>query len=325
MDLTLRPPTPDDEAACRRLHEQLVGDGFEFVLADGTWDEVLETVRNEAAGTNLRPGRVRSDFLLAEVDGEVVGRVSIRYSFTDFLRTVGGNVGYAVGPDFRRRGYAHEMLRQSVERLAAEGLNRVLVTCDDDNAASAATIESCGGVPEGVVEHEGALKRRYWIDPWECRIEEFWRTVDLTDREGSLAAMRELVAQRPDDDAAAHYELGGIHDSLGLEAEAQVEYDRARSLGLTGSRLARLNIQQGSTLRNLGRVEEAIAMLEASPEDPAVGDARAFFLALALHSAGRTDQALQTALRALVPHLPRYQRSAAAYAEALTEREEDRQ
>jgi len=323
MDLTLRPPTPDDEAACRRLHEQLAPEGFSFLLADGSWDEVLATVTREAAGTDLPADRVRAEYLLAEVDGEVVGRVSIRYALTDWLRRFGGNVGYAVGPEFRRRGYAHEILRQAVERLAAEGLDRVLVTCDDSNAASAATIESCGGVLENVVEHEDGPRRRYWIDPWECRIEEFWRTVDLEDREGSLAVMRVLVAQQPDDDAAAHYELGGIHDSLGLEAEAQVEYDRARSLGLTGSRLARLNIQQGSTLRNLGRVDEAVAMLEASPEDPAVGDARAFFLALALNSAGRADEALQTALRALVPHLPRYQRSAAAYAEALTEPEDD--
>jgi predicted acetyltransferase len=42
----------------------------------------------------------------------------------------------------------------------------VLVTCDDDNVASAAVIERCGGVFESLVDSaEGdVLTRRYWID-----------------------------------------------------------------------------------------------------------------------------------------------------------------
>ncbi|WP_237565966.1 GNAT family N-acetyltransferase [Ornithinimicrobium cerasi] len=72
--------------------------------------------------------------------------------------------GYAVGPRFRRRGYATEMLRQSVARLSELGVRRVLVTCDDDNPASAAVIERCGGVLEDVRRRPGqAPKRRYWI------------------------------------------------------------------------------------------------------------------------------------------------------------------
>ncbi len=164
MPLVLRMPTRADEPAARRLHAQLLEEGFSFLLAEGTWDEVLDEVAREAAGHDLPPGRVRADFLLAEVDGTVVGRVSIRYALTDFLRRVGGHVGYAVGPEFRRRGHATQILRQSVERLRAAGVDRVLVTCDDDNVASARTIEACGGRLEDVLEVEGGpAKRRYWI------------------------------------------------------------------------------------------------------------------------------------------------------------------
>ena len=42
-------------------------------------------------------------------------------------------------------------------------------------------------------------------------------------------------------------------------------------------------------------------------------------LALALHSAGRTDEALRVAIEAQIDALPRYQRSMRAYAAALTE------
>jgi predicted acetyltransferase len=47
----------------------------------------------------------------------------------------------------------------------ALGLQRVLITCGDDNTASARLIESCGGVLEDVITPAGSpATRRYWID-----------------------------------------------------------------------------------------------------------------------------------------------------------------
>lgn len=154
---------------------------------------------------------------------------------------------------------------------------------------------------------------------WEAEIEAFWDTVDLDDPDTALARMRALVARRPDDDPDAWFELGGVHDCVGDEAAAQEAYDRARSLGLAGPRLAQLDLQQGSTLRNLGRLDEALALLSAIDDpDASLGAAPAVFRALALRDAGRTNEALRTTIEALVPGLPRYQRSAAAYAADLT-------
>jgi predicted acetyltransferase len=163
MPLILRPPRPDDEEALRRMHEQVLPDGFEILLVDGTWDEVLGALRKEAAGEDLRPGWVRSDFLVAEVDGVPVGRVSIRHELNEQLLQVNGHVGYAVAPEHRRRGYATEILRQSVQRLAGLGVERVLVTCDEDNAGSAAVIEANGGVLEDIRAVGERRIRRYWI------------------------------------------------------------------------------------------------------------------------------------------------------------------
>lgn len=164
--LVLRPPTPQDEAAARALHAELLEEGFSFLLAEGTWEEVLGQIRQEALGLHLPPERVRADFLLAEVDGQVVGRVSVRHALTPFLHEVGGHVGYAVSRQFRGRGYATEILRRSVARLTGLGVHRVLVTCDDDNLASAAVIERCGGLLEDVRQTQGhPAKRRYWIEP----------------------------------------------------------------------------------------------------------------------------------------------------------------
>lgn len=165
MTLRLRPPTLDDEGPLRRMHEQLAEEGFEFLLADGPWAHVLAQVDRESRGVGLPEGRVPADFLVAEVDGVPVGRVSIRHRLNGFLLDVGGHVGYAVAPEFRRLGYGTQILQQAVHRLAAIGVDRVLVTCDDDNAASAGTIEKCGGVLEDVRPQPGGgpAKRRYWI------------------------------------------------------------------------------------------------------------------------------------------------------------------
>lgn len=164
MTLRLRPPGPDDESAVRALHEELLAEDFEFLLSDGTWAEVLAACEREAAGTDLPSGRVPADLLLAEVDGQVVGRVSVRHRLTPFLLEVGGHVGYAVGPRYRRRGHATEILRQALARLRDLGVARVLVTCDADNVGSARVIEACGGVLEDVRSVLGhPPKRHYWI------------------------------------------------------------------------------------------------------------------------------------------------------------------
>ncbi|MDN3309311.1 GNAT family N-acetyltransferase [Microbacterium oryzae] len=163
MVLSLRFPGPADEAACRRLHEQLAAENFAFLQAEGTWKQICAAVRREHEGVDIAPGRVRSSWLVADVDGEVVGRVSIRHVLNDFLLNEGGHVGYAVGPEYRRRGYATDILRLAVADLAARGVERVLVTCDDTNTASAGVIEKLGGILEDVRPGRSALKRRYWI------------------------------------------------------------------------------------------------------------------------------------------------------------------
>jgi predicted acetyltransferase len=48
-------------------------------------------------------------------------------------------------------------------RASALGLEKVLVTCDDANLASAQVIMKAGGVLEDVRPTELGLTRRYWI------------------------------------------------------------------------------------------------------------------------------------------------------------------
>ncbi len=170
MRLRLRPPRTDDEAVCRAAHEALAAEDFEFLLAfdpSEPWSRHVARVEYHRCGQDLPEGFVPSTFLLAEVDGEMVGRTSIRHTLdNEFLRTAGGHVGYAVLREHRRRGHATEILRQSVVLARAVGIDRVLVTCDEDNVGSAAVIERCGGQLESIIDNSrgGPRRRRYWID-----------------------------------------------------------------------------------------------------------------------------------------------------------------
>lgn len=156
------------------------------------------------------------------------------------------------------------------------------------------------------------------VEQWEASIADLWERFASFDRDDGIAAMRDLATACPATDGRAAFELAGMYDSVGFEAEAGAEYERALELGLDAARHAQLAVQYGSTLRNLGRLDEAIAVLQAAPTHESTGSAPRVVLALALHSAGRKDEALRVAIEAQIGTLPRYQRSMRNYAAALT-------
>lgn len=96
-------------------------------------------------------------------DSRVLGGIALRHGDSDYVRWA-GHVGFGIRPSERGRGLATWALRQMLDEARTLGRARLLVVCAVDNAASARTIERCGGVFEGVADTRLGLVRRYWID-----------------------------------------------------------------------------------------------------------------------------------------------------------------
>ncbi len=168
MNLRLRPYAMDDEVAARRADEIIAAEDSMFLLGmepEMTWVEFLESVETQRLGLYPSKYRVRAVQLAATVDGELVGRASIRFELNEFFATEGGHIGYVVLPEFRRRGYATEILRQSLVVARAGGVDPVLIFCADTNVGSFTAIERCGGVLVEVMPNDDGVPswRRYWI------------------------------------------------------------------------------------------------------------------------------------------------------------------
>ncbi|GAA3448881.1 tetratricopeptide repeat protein [Dactylosporangium matsuzakiense] len=169
------------------------------------------------------------------------------------------------------------------------------------------------------------------MSDWEQRVDEAWAAIG--DYDGHDADFRaridDLAAELPAGDPRVAFERACAWDSTGHSDRAVPLYRQALDQGLPGYRRRRAVIQMSSSLRNIGRLDEAVKHLEAERSvDPAtldeptrgLDDAVSAVLALCLTDAGREREAVSIAVAALAPHLPRYQRSMANYARKLTER-----
>ncbi|MGC9349598.1 MAG: GNAT family N-acetyltransferase [Anaerolineae bacterium] len=127
----------------------------------------VRRLNNAAKGLGLRPGWVPQTTFWTLRTGvtPIIGTVQFRHRLTRSLKKEGGHIGYAITPSFRNQGYGTRQLALMLEEARALGYQRVLVTCDTDNIASARVIQKNGGVfaGESISDYSGKPVSRYWI------------------------------------------------------------------------------------------------------------------------------------------------------------------
>ena len=123
--------------------------------------------RNEV---NLKPGHVGADYYWLVDDDKkyFIGEISIRHGLTEALKRYGGHVGYCIRYSEWNKGYGTLMLKLALEKVKEKGIDKVLITCDDDNLGSAMVMEHNGFVLKDKIENEingkKIITRRYWLD-----------------------------------------------------------------------------------------------------------------------------------------------------------------
>jgi predicted acetyltransferase len=137
-------------------------DGY-FGRAEWTHAETVAAFARWAKG-EPPDGWVPSTTSFLVDEGRILGVSNLRHWLTPHLLEHGGHVGYSVRPSERSRGHAARLLRDAARRARRRGIERLLVTCDASNAASARVIEKCGGVLESEVPTGDVPIRRYWIE-----------------------------------------------------------------------------------------------------------------------------------------------------------------
>jgi len=130
-----------------------------------SFESILRVHEESKLGINLKEGDVPVTSLYAFVGDEIIGKVSVRHELNDYLRNIGGHIGYGVLSEYRGKGYATQMLSGALVYCRNLGLVKVLVTCDENNLASAKVIENNGGIFEDYYDPgQGATRKmRYWI------------------------------------------------------------------------------------------------------------------------------------------------------------------
>ncbi len=124
----------------------------------------VEKIKSRSRGENLFKGYISATEYWLIDNNAFIGRLDIRHEMTEFLRKVGGHIGYDVRPSKRKTGYGYNILKLGLEKAKGLGLKKVLLTCDKDHIASKKIIEKCGGIPAKKVSQDpGVEKLRYWI------------------------------------------------------------------------------------------------------------------------------------------------------------------
>ena len=130
--------------------------------------DLLAHFDNMRHARNLPAGYVGATtfWLVDEAAQRFLGQIDIRHQLTDSLLRYGGHIGYAVRLGEWNKGYGTQMLALALPRAKALGIERCLITCDDDNPGSARVMEKNGFVlgdkVDNVIGGCPIITRRYW-------------------------------------------------------------------------------------------------------------------------------------------------------------------
>ena len=139
----------------------------DYGFTDAKNTDILQKFDDYRHERNLKPNRVGADYywLVDDKTQRFIGEITIRHRLNGALERIGGHIGYGVRLTAQNKGMGTLMLKLALEKAAKMGLAQVLITCDENNIASARIMEKNGCLLkdkiENVVDDRTILTRRY--------------------------------------------------------------------------------------------------------------------------------------------------------------------
>jgi predicted acetyltransferase len=124
----------------------------------------LEINKNgETVPSHLVPG---FSYWLEDEKSGLLGGIRFRTRLNDQLLIEGGHIGYDIRPTVRNKGLATAMVSLLFEKIKDQKIEKVLITCFDDNPASEKVILKLGGKLESIEPspRNGKMSKRFWVE-----------------------------------------------------------------------------------------------------------------------------------------------------------------
>ena len=107
----------------------------------------LKKMDNWAEGKDLPEGYVRQwTYWLIDNNDIPIGYGKIREKLTNESRKFGGNLGFAIDPEFRGKGYGNILFKLLLDEARKKEINEIISTVEKYNYSSKKVHENCGGI-----------------------------------------------------------------------------------------------------------------------------------------------------------------------------------
>jgi len=150
--------------ALKEFHAEGIELQFDEKKINEDFDAFAEEYQARMRGVD--PSKTVPDTLFWLIDNDTfIGRFSLRHTLNKRLEQYGGHIGYYIRPTKRGMGYATKGLALTLKEAKKLGLEKVLITCNEDNLGSQKVAKNNGGVLQDVIPslENGKPLMRWWV------------------------------------------------------------------------------------------------------------------------------------------------------------------
>lgn len=160
MKIELKELTLHDWLDCYAMLQEIWPgeNGFENTWYGVNYRDFLQKCHDQSLWVWLAHWRIPQTLYRLYIDGEVIWYGKLRHFLNEKLLEEWGHIGYCIRPTERGKWYGNIILWALLQKAKEKWIDKVLLTCNNDNIPSKKTIERYGWNAE-----HSETKCRYWI------------------------------------------------------------------------------------------------------------------------------------------------------------------